>query len=235
MATDSRKRQKQLAKKKAKRKSVVETKKKAAGALGGALSLARQMLVTQNAPVHECLVPESLSVQGMANVIFSRKLGGGEFAVSCFLLDTYCLGVKNAFFTIIDESQYAQLKAQTADSNDSKLENVHPACLRKLVEGAEAYAKSIGFNPHINYKLAKQIFADIDASVCPVRYEYGRNGRPCYFPGPYDDQAKIRKIEATLKRNCGEGNYDVIIRIKEPDGFFNDFDDKFEDDEPTRR
>ena len=51
---------------------------------------------------------------------------------------------------------------------------IHPTCARKLVEGAEAYARDLGFTPHPDYQRARQIFGDLDAgpaehSMCLVR------------------------------------------------------------------
>ena len=56
------------------------------------------------------------------------------------------------------------------------LKEVHPACARKLVEGAEAYALDLGFYPHGDYGVAKKIFGDIDKELCPRSFTFGREG-----------------------------------------------------------
>ncbi len=41
-----------------------------------------------------------------------------------------------------------------------------------------------------------------------MKLECGRNGKPCYFCGPYDDPSNILK---TLTKTLGEGNFDYVI------------------------
>jgi hypothetical protein len=44
---------------------------------------------------------------------------------------------------------------------------IHNSCARKLIEGGAIYADHYGFKPHRDYKMAKQIFGEIDATACP--------------------------------------------------------------------
>jgi len=48
------------------------------------------------APVHECLMAESMFETGLGSIWISRKLANGKLSVALFLLDVFCLGVKNA-------------------------------------------------------------------------------------------------------------------------------------------
>ena len=59
---------------------------------------AQEMSLAAHAPIHESLVPASLFEQGIGNLLFSRSLPDGRVALGAFLLDVFCLGVKNAFF-----------------------------------------------------------------------------------------------------------------------------------------
>jgi hypothetical protein len=61
------------------------------------------------APLYEGWMPENLFDEGMGNVVLSRKLPTEEVAAGVFLLDTGCLGVKDAFFTIRSEAVYRSL------------------------------------------------------------------------------------------------------------------------------
>ncbi len=73
---------------------------------------------------------------------------------SSFLTDVYCLGVKDAFFTVLDEETYeGKLKhGIVAPYADGTYTNVHPSCLKKLILGAVRYADELGFPPHKDYK-----------------------------------------------------------------------------------
>ena len=153
-----------------------------------------------SAPIHECLVPDSLFDIGIGNVIVSRKMPNGFIGAAFFLVDVFCLGIKDVFYEALSPAEY--------DSRVSSLQHetfraLHPTCARKLVEGAEAYARDLGFPPHPDYQRARQIFGDLDATACPTHYVFGRDGKPFFLSGPYDTPAKCRRIIETLTRHCG--------------------------------
>jgi hypothetical protein len=63
MAGNENRRQKKLAKKKAQHKKAVLRKKKLAVA-GGVRSLASQLALAANGPIHECLAPDPSLISG---------------------------------------------------------------------------------------------------------------------------------------------------------------------------
>jgi hypothetical protein len=71
VVVDPRKRQKQLARKAAKRKAVQSAKKDSHGT-GVIWSSARQLVVAEGSPIHECLMPERIFEVGIGNVTVSR-------------------------------------------------------------------------------------------------------------------------------------------------------------------
>ena len=105
MAQDARKRQQKLARKAAKRKAVVATKK-SLGEMGGLVSHGRQIMPNTSAPIHECLIPDSLFDMGIGNVIVSRKMPNGFIGAAFFLVDVFCLGVKDAFYDVMSPVEY---------------------------------------------------------------------------------------------------------------------------------
>ena len=161
------------------------------------------------APIHKCLVPASLFEHGLGTLVFSRALPNGHIALSLFLLDMFCLGVKNAFFTMGTKLEY---EAHLSGCSISQgLEPMHPACFRKLVEGGVAYAQELGFNPHADYVVARQIFGDVDSAACPTRFEYGREGKPLYVSGPHETSAQVRATLDQLERHLGPGNFHYLV------------------------
>ncbi|MBT8421041.1 MAG: hypothetical protein KJO08_09295 [Gammaproteobacteria bacterium] len=210
MAITAKQRQKKLEKKNAKRVSVKKSR--------------REVLLSKNKasayagfPIHECLVPKGLFELGIGNVIVTRRTPDDAIAVSAFLVDVQCLGVKDALFRVMSEYEYeSDLKARLiAREPDEWLDNVDVACVKKLIDGAIGYAGDLGFTPHRDYQKAKGIFDDVDADACPVAYVYGKDGKPFYMRGPNESIARAKAIVDQLKRKCGEDNYDGII-ILEP-------------------
>jgi tetratricopeptide (TPR) repeat protein len=207
MGIDERRRQKKLAKKAAERKARQAERK--------SLSTGSSAKLAARFPIGDCLVPISLFETGIGTVVLTRLLPGGEIAVAGFLVDSYCLGVKNALYRVISPAEYDYYRGQI--ESQTPLESVHPSCLRKLVEGAVRYARDLGFPPHPDYARAAQLFGDIDAAACPVRYAYGKDGQPFYISGPNESAAQSRKIIDTLARRLGPDGFHYLTEIGGPE------------------
>ena len=155
-------------------------------------------------PIHAALVGTDLFEVGIGMAFLTREMPGGELAVAAFLVDVYCLGVKNAFFRVVSPQEWAFLVQQYS------LKAIEPACLRKLVEGAVDYARSLDLAPHPDYAGAARLFGTLDAAECRVRYTYGKEGKPYYVSGPDDRPAQSRRIIATLSRRLGAEGFDSL-------------------------
>lgn len=208
MAFDPKNRLKKLAKKAAKRKAKLV--KKSLG-LRMSDSLGKLILIknASSAPLHESLMPKSLFELGMGNLIVSRKMTSNQIAAGVFLVDTYCLGVKNAFFTIVSPERYQGMLEGM--HGQASFVNIHPPCARKLIEGAVAYARNLGLSPHPDYQQTKEIFGDIDANACPTSFEFGNDGKPYYMTGPNETPRRRREILDTLTKSCGEGGFHFTL------------------------
>lgn len=208
--------QKKLQKKKAKKAQKAKARKKKGGGGGLFAGIAEQsaLLKALNAPIYECWEPDGLfsyDGTGIGSVVVSRKSAGGDIAMAAFLVDAFCLGIKDAFIKLVDESQYRETVEGMRLRDE--MSSVHPTCARKLVESAIQWAEGIGFRPHKDYKAAKRIFGDIDPAACPRSFEFGRDGKPFYVAGPNDSPAFIRKVHKTLARTVGEGDYEFLQQI----------------------
>lgn len=219
MAADPRKRQKKLERRTAKRRDKVQqlVKQKPTG-LGDRLAEAARF------PVLHCGVTTSLWSTGMGQVYLSRKIPGEKVAYSIFLVDRYCLGVKDAMANIRPWSAYEQDVIGTFRKRFS-LEELEPAAARKLVEDAVAYAQQLGFAPHADYHKARRIFGDIDANACRREFEFGKDGKPYFIAGPHDNPQRCREVLKTLAFNRGPGEFLFTIPRSVDDGIAMDFAD----------
>lgn len=208
MANSDKQSQKKLEQKKKKRKLLVKqasarqtSEHKASG--------------YSKSPAHECLVPERLFETGLGTVIWTRRTSYGSIAVGAFVVDVFCLGVKNALFSVSTEQDYEhKVKPRLIQAHeDQGFQAVHPACARKLVEGAVRYAENLGFSPHRDYQKVKPIFGDVDGQTCPTGFTYGRDSKPLYIRGPNESTLQAKRIVDHLNRICGEGNFDYLIAV----------------------
>lgn len=226
MAIDAKKRQKKLARKASKRKQAVAHKKPKRP-----VGSRQQITVASRAPLHECLMPAGLFEAGIGNVIVSRKLPSGQIAAAFFLVDVFCLGVKDTFFQVMAPADYAY---RTASLAHEQLERVEPARARQLVEEAVGYAQELGLAPHRDYKLIRQMLDDIEVRASAASFQFGKNGKPFFMSGPYDTPAKIDRIIRTLTERVGPEEFDYVIALGDPDALdggmalLGEFDENFD-------
>jgi hypothetical protein len=208
-----KKQQKKVEKKKAKRKLILAKK---------TTKLKKEVLFNKidaekiaKYPMYECLMQETLD-RGITNILFSRVLPNGNIAASAFLVDVYCLGVKNAMYIVAPETEYnAKLKGH--DSYQASLfVKKDPSYVRKLVESAVSYARDLGFNPHPAYIKACMIFGDVDPNTCSEEIEFGQNGKPFYISGPNENATRQKYIIDQLTKVCGPGGFEYLILSKYP-------------------
>jgi hypothetical protein len=153
-------------------------------------------------PIYKCLISEQ---GGLISMLVVRRLPNGNFAFGMYMLDKYCLGLKNTTFKIdlsmenyedfIDEISYTL----------GELQECTYATVHNWVYGGIAYAEDLGFKPNSDFSLTKFFLEEDTEDVELIEFEFGMDGRPHYFSGPYDD---VDKILNTLIRNVGENNFD---------------------------
>jgi len=194
MALSSKALQQKRAKKAAKRK---DTRKQSSALSRG---MAAEWLAAAHAPIADVYTPERLFEEGLGSVWFSRKLDDGRYALSVFLVDTFCLGVKNAMYAFMEPDRYSVQMENFLSMSGENFVAREPAYVRKLVESSIAYARELGLAPHADYKIAKEIFGDVDAAECDEVFHFGRDGNPIYIPGPGDSPAEQRRIVKQLER-----------------------------------
>jgi hypothetical protein len=217
MGKDRKKIQKKKAQKAAKQKAKKAQHKKPPGsrtplALRGALQT----------PVYQCWEPIELfdQIRGLGSVIITRKAEHHNIVVGVFLIDAFCLGIKDAFIKLMPEEEYRQLIQQI--KTHEGLRKTSPERARKLIEEAEAYARELGFTPHKDYQTAKKIFGDIDPGACPDTFEFGRDGMPVYIAGPHDSRRFRERVIRTLTQKLGQDGFHYVMPMGDdvPPDFF---------------
>src|SRR5262245_58353924 len=101
MPTDPRKRQKKQEHRAAKRKAKLQerTREQHTG-------IAERLTAAAKSPVLHSWATADVWTQGIGWVCLSRELPGGSVAFGVFLVDPYCLGVKNAIADVANRAAY---------------------------------------------------------------------------------------------------------------------------------
>ena len=145
---------------------------------------------------------------GMSNLICIRKTYTGHGA-SMFLLDEYCLGIKDA--DILRDVELSSIDEQMMERGGRV---VSPAYALKKITALIAWARQIGFDPHAKTYVAMEIFRGVEPSDCHETFSFGRpeDGQPMYISGPYDSPDRIRSILGKLQR-LGPDNHSFAVGI----------------------
>ncbi|UWZ36914.1 hypothetical protein Drose_00815 [Dactylosporangium roseum] len=145
---------------------------------------------------------------GLANVLIVRQERASRVTACGFLVDVYCLGVKDAVGPLpMGSSAIEQFGRKFFSAFDDPPVSVPLELAQAVVHGAAAYARTLGFEPHPDFDAAAP-YLGAPAAPSPIRF--GREGKPFYISGPYD---KPRNVHDTLETTVGAGNYDYMVHI----------------------
>jgi len=205
MARDPRKQQRKVERRKAKAKA-----KRKALAQRKAQGLADHLARAATMPILHCRAGSTIWDDGLGPLVVSRELSANSVAAAVFLLDVYCLGVKDVWSALFNRAEYDLRFFPEAFSRSDPVD-MQPECARKLVEGAVAYAADLGFAPGGDYRRSRMIFGDIDPNACTRTFTYGRQGKPFFVAGTHDSAVRCRDILATLEARCGPDGFDYLI------------------------
>ncbi len=154
--------------------------------------------------VHTCLISGDFE-QGMVDVMVFKEAFSDVMVLAAFVVDLYCLGVKNTFIKPGTMEQYEHL----INSPENSLFSQEDA--KKLIEEAVIYAEELGFKPHHDFKKTFKIFDNVDSSKSSVEFTFGKDGKPFFIAGPRDSPKKCSKIIKTLKDKFGQDGHHFMM------------------------
>lgn len=165
---------------------------------------------------YEAYIAKDWQQNGLAQVLVVRTRTEDSTDIGVFLVDVWCLGVKDVF------CDFDLPIGSTAEAIEERLpeamrEPIHPACAKKLIDGAIAYAERLGFAPHRDFRKARKVLSGLDASLCPNEFTFGRDGKPCFVQGPDDSDERVDRILAMLTARCGEEGFEFVDEDEDDD------------------
>lgn len=164
-------------------------------------------------PLHGCWIMEGWQDTGITPVVVARKQDTERIMFAVYMVDYYCLGIKNAY-TRVDYSQnrfIRELPKMCAEAPIScSVELAH-----ELIYGALEYAEKLGFEPHLDFynQKANLMLDPPDSHPRENNVRFGQDGKPLYVSGPFDSEMKSRSVINTLMRSCGSGNFDYLVNL----------------------
>jgi hypothetical protein len=130
---------------------------------------------------------------GLVNVVVARDKGGSTVSACSYLVDVWCLGVKDAIGPkSVDRRKLPEFVGMVMHGPfvAAPLE-----LAQHLVLGAVDYARGLGFSPHPDFAQGAGHLGSLSGRS---DITFGRDGTPFYIGGPHDD---TRSIMRTLQRS----------------------------------
>lgn len=158
-------------------------------------------------PIYKCYIGDNAgnSREKLAMVI--RQHAGGTFTYACFLLDCWCIGVKDAFCDFsVSESELDRILSHY--ERGMRVREVSYVEAHNWIYGAVDWATNAGIDPCKEFALAKYLLLPDDDEVELIEYDFGYNGE---YLLETKTQQEANKYIPALNRTLGEGNYKVII------------------------
>jgi hypothetical protein len=173
------------------------------------------------APVAQCLVntecarrllegqaPNEDELGGLGVVLVARNTGYKSFVACTYLVDYWCLGLKDTIGERkVNDIKYQQFVNLCYGRLTDGYQEISLEQAQAIVYGAIDYAEGLGLKPHRDFQKTKDHLGTWDGKP---KLTFGRQGKPFFFSRPYDDSERIIQ---TLRQNVGEGNFESLVGI----------------------
>lgn len=156
--------------------------------------------VMRSLPVEKCYVNTDWQEQGMAHAIVVRRRPDGKFALVNYLVDTFCLGVKDVFWrTRLDDLDIKEIIDNYKGRID--LEECSYATVHNLVLGAIEFAEEGGIEPCREWAVGQYGLDEDSDDIELIEFDYGLDGQ--HFLNTYT-RAEGAKYLPILRAHLGD-------------------------------
>jgi len=190
----------------------------------------------RNLEMFECLINPDWKETGIANVVIARKHTNGNITAAIYLVDIFCLGVKDTMYLFnVSEHEYREKLQRTIVLK--LFAEIEYVVAHNIIYAAIEFAGDYGFVPHKDFNsVTKYLLEEDTDDIELIDIECGQDGKPSYFQGEDDSKSTVARIINQLERTAGKGNFNFTVDYDEfyqglDDAGENDFDDDENDDD----
>lgn len=165
----------------------------------------------RNLPISECYISANWETVGTTWVLVVRRQDNGKFAVASYLIDRWCLGLRDSIYGIHMGPDFVE-EAKHSIQNPVLID--YPTA-HNIIFGAIRYADSIGFKPHNSWRKSQYVLERED-SVERQALEFGKDGRPIFAPAKDESPIFIKHILERLNKKIGRKSYLYVPSYSNP-------------------
>ncbi len=169
-------------------------------------------------PLGKCYVNSGWQEDGIADVVVTRVRPSGNLVVGVFLADTFCLGVKDAFYRDnMGDYEFADFLKKYESRFD--IEEIPYEVAHNIIYGALSFAEEAGIEPCKDFDTTSYILEEDTEDVPLIEYEFGKDGKHFLVVG---SDGREKRYITTLQERLGD-DFEFLCEF--------DSDDVYDDDE----
>jgi hypothetical protein len=180
--------------------------------------------------IYECMVNTGWQDSGIASIFIARKHSNGNITYGSYLMDTWCLGLKDTSsrFNVAIE-HWEEIKEQM-DEQGEGFEPIHYNLAHNIIFGGIEFAADYEFKPHKDFSLTQFILEEDDERIPIEEVEFGLDGKAHLVV--FNEDHKAKAALNYLKANFEKGEF--TFAIEGDRNFENDEDEtEFDSDDLT--
>lgn len=144
-----------------------------------------------------------LNEYGLGHIIVTRNHTGGKVSMAEYLVDIYCLGVKDSFYRLRMDDYEVEDIVRQIDAMECPYNEAH-----NWIYGAIAFAEEAGIEPDKSFNLTQYMLEEDTDDIPLMEFEYGKEGKHLLVA---HNRQEANRYLPLLKQNLGDGNYDFIV------------------------
>lgn len=175
-------------------------------------------------PIVKCYINESWQEDGLAYIMVVRQHKAGTYTVGKYLVDTFCLGVKDTgyYFSMLPFEFEDIMESMPVEFMEISYNEAH-----NIIYGAVAFAEELGIESHRDFRLTEYILEEDDEEIPLIEYDFGKDGEPFLIT---NTRFELNKYLAIIKKTTG-GEVRFMVRDEEEEESSDEYDDYEEVDD----
>jgi hypothetical protein len=147
---------------------------------------------------------------GLAVVVVARSQPNGRVVFGNYMVDYYCLGVKDCFARgdVSLNRFHSEILPDIIPGGVA--ESISVELAHELIYGSIEYAALWGFAPSPDFEFAQEVLDPPALHPARGNVTFGKDGKPFFINGPRDD---ARAVVDQLARTAGVGNFDFLVMV----------------------
>ena len=205
---------------------MAKNKKKNKGQQQVHISPERYMRETaRTLPIGKCYITPDWKEAGICQIIITRIRPSGNLVMGIFLVDTFCIGVKDVTYNAnMSESEFEDLLEDYKFAPG--LEEISYNEAHNIIYGAISFAEEGGIQPAKGFNIAGYVLEEDTDDIPLIEYEFGKDGKHFIF---INSDRREMPYYYQLKKTLGD-DFEYVIDYNE-DEWDEEEEDEWDDEE----